>query len=242
MHTRSLTVAATILALASLAACSGSHHPSATSTPPTSTVPASSAPATPPSKAVLTSFMLIAADLPSGWTGTPPQPDPNDDKYHAAFATCTGIPDSNAKRVAEVDSDDFSMDNATVSSSATSFSSQGAVDSDRAALLGAKATDCFKTLVAAELKDSLPSGASEGTLQIAITPTAAGGPAGVLAMLSAQVDVTETGQTVTAYSNVAFIAGPLVEAEVDAENVGAPVDTDVLDAAITAVAQRVAEG
>ena len=88
-----------------------------------------------------------------------------------------------------------------------------------------------------------PAGATVGTPTVTVTPgNPAGTPSNVIATASVTVPVTVSGQNVTVYLGVAFIAGTLVEAQVDTENVGMPFDSATATAAIKAVADRVATG
>jgi hypothetical protein len=50
------------------------------------------------------------------------------------------------------------------------------------------------------------------------------------------------GQQVRVYLTVAFITGPLIEAEVDAENVGTPVPATVVNPLVATVATRAPKG
>jgi len=56
----------------------------------------------------------------------------------------------------------------------------------------------------------------------------------------ASVPVVGSGGRVTAYLSFVYLIGPLIEAEVDGENIGAPVPAAVLQSAVKAVAGRTA--
>jgi hypothetical protein len=233
-------VSAAALAALALAACSSSTSgkPS-TSSPKSSTGAASSTSAASggggaPTKDKLTSFQLTAADLPSTWKGTAADnSDTSVDQEEVKLASCLGVPDSGSKRDAQVSSDDFALGDATISSQATSISSQAIIDQDAKGITGPKATPCIK---------QLPAGAKIDRVDITVTPGSGGLGSNVIATASGAIVITVSGQQVSAYVNVAFIAGKLVEAEVDAESVGAPIDQTVMSKAVTAVAKRVAAG
>jgi len=82
--------------------------------------------------------VLQPSDLPAGWTSTPYQADPNEAAELAALMRCLGLPNTASDKVAEANSDDFHLGDASVSSSASSYRSQSAVDSNVAALHSSK--------------------------------------------------------------------------------------------------------
>ena len=144
--------------VAALAACSSSSpaSPSASSGSP---VPASSRPA-PVSLSQLNKIVLRSADFPVGWKGAPYQPDPSDSATNAAFTKCLGVPDTDSDKVADAHSDDFSLGDASVSSDASSYRSQGDLNSDVAALHSPKFSSCFTQLMNKQLASSLPMGST----------------------------------------------------------------------------------
>ena len=56
------------------------------------------------------------------------------------------------------------------------------------------------------------------------------------------IRVSANGQRVAVYVTVAFITGPLIEAEVDTSNAGTPVPASVVKSLVATVANRAAEG
>ena len=77
-------------------------------------------------------------------------------------------------------------------------------------------------------------------LSVRITPGPGGGPDNVVATVNCKMTVTASGQQATVYLNSALIRGSHIEAEVDFENVGAPVPSALQARVIAAVAGRVA--
>lgn len=225
--------------VAVLAACSSS---SPSSTPTSGASPAASASATPASQSHLKTIVLQSADFPSGWKGTPHQPDPNQSSNDTAMVQCIGARDTSADKVAEANSDDFAQGNASVSSSATSYKSQSDLDSDVAMLHSSKVSPCFEQMMKKELTASLPAGSTIETTSINITPGSAGGPSNVVATGTGTIKVKVNGQEVPVYLTVAFITGPLIEAEVDTENLGTPVPASVVNPLVSTVATRAAKG
>ena len=93
-----------------------------------------------------------------------------------------------------------------------------------------------------QLAASLPPGGTIESASIKIAPGSAGGPANVVATGTGTVKVGMNGQQVPVYLTVTFITGPLIEAEVDAENVGTPVPASVVNPLVATVATRAAKG
>ncbi len=200
---------------------------------------ASSPPAGPPATPQLTAIALHASDLPAGWAGTPPDPDPNEASENAALAACVGGKDTSPDETGESNSDDYALDNASVSSSAISFKSQADVTSDIAILKSPKIDSCYKQLAVSEL-GALPAGATLTSTEIEVTPGSGGGPSNVVATGSGKIEVTVSGQQLAFYLDIAFITGPLIEAEVDFFNIGGTVPTALRTSLIAKVAARAA--
>jgi hypothetical protein len=196
----------------------------------------------PASLSQLKKIVLRPADLPSGWKGAAYQPDPNDSADNAALMKCVGARDTDSDKVAEAHSDDFALGNASISSSATSYRSQSDLDSDEATLHNPKVSPCFEQMTKKQLAASLPAGSVIESTSIKITPGSAGGPANVVATGTGTIKVQADGQQIPVYLTVAFITGPLIEAEIDTENVGAPVPASVVNPLVATVATRAAEG
>lgn len=223
-----------------LAGCSSSGSgKGSTAHPGGSTATSSKAPAALPE---LTKIVLHAADLPAGWKGTPYQADPNDAADQAEMVRCVGARSTAADKVAEANSEDFALGDASISSSATSYRTQSDVDVDVAIMHSPKVSTCINQLFTKQISSSLPSGAKILNESIKITPGSAGGPANVIATGKGTVTVNVSGQQGTIYLTVAFITGPLIEAEVDTENVGSPVPESLVQSLVTAVANRAAKG
>jgi len=186
--------------------------------------------------------VLQSADLPSGWKGAPYKPDPHDAANTAALMSCVGARNTDPDKVAEAHSDDFALGDASISSSASSYRSQSDLDSDVAMLHSPKLSACFEQMVKKQLAASLPAGATIDSASITITPGSAAGPANVVATGAGTIKVRVNGQQVPVYLTVAFITGPLIEAEVDTENVGTPVPASVVTPLVATVATRAVKG
>jgi hypothetical protein len=216
-------------------------------TAPATSGPATSGPATsaapPPSTtAALTAIVLQTADVPSGWTGTPNTPDPGEAATQAALVACVGGKDVFADQIAEVHSDDFNLSTASLSSQASKFRSQADVDADVSILNSPKISNCYEVLLRKELATGLPAGATLGAVTVHITPGQGGGPSNIAGTGTGTIAFSANGASSVVYVAVAFITGPLIEAEVDAENVGVPVPAAVFTQAVTTVAGRAAKG
>ena len=182
------------------------------------------------------------ADLPQGWKGTPYQPDPNDSADNAAMMKCVGARNTDSDKVAEANSDNFALGNASISSSAASYRSQSDLNADVATLHSPKLSPCFEQMMKKQLAASLPAGSTIESASIKITPGSAGSPANVVATGTGTIKVRVNGQQAPLYLTVAFITGPLIEAQVDTENVGAPVPASVVNPLLATVATRAVKG
>lgn len=220
---------------------------SATTSSSSSSSASSSAPAASPSPTVtpatvvqLKKIVLRTTDLPRGWKGVPAQSDDSDTADQAELLKCVGAKNTDADKVATADSADFVLKDATISSTASSYKSQSSLDNDIALLKNPKLIPCFSQLLTKAIATSLPEGAKLGTVTVKFTPGPGAGPANVAGSGLATVPITISGQHVKVYVNFVYITGPLMEIELDAENVGAPVPAAVLRAAVKAVADRAA--
>ena len=109
-------------------------------------------------------------------------------------------------------------------------------------LHSSKLSGCFEQMIKKQLASSLPAGSTIESTSINITPGSGGGPSNVVATGTGTIKVKASGQEVAVYLTVAFITGPLIEAEVDAQNVGSPVPASVMNSLVSTVATRAAQG
>lgn len=234
-----LAVACTGLVL-TLAACGSSTNGNG-GTAPSSSSPAASPAASPAPLAKLAKIVLQATDLPTGWKGTPYKPDPGDAADQAAMVHCVGARNTDKDKVAEAHSDDFALGDASISSSATSYRSQSDLDADVAMLHSPKVSPCFDQLLKKQLATSLPAGATIESALIKVTPGSTGGPANVVAAGTGTVKLSANGQQVALYVSVAFITGPLIEAEVDTDTIGTRIPASVVQTLVATMATRAAK-
>ena len=101
---------------------------------------------------------------------------------------------------------------------------------------------CYTQLVKKQIVTSLPAGATTASASIKIRLGSEGGPANVVGTETDTVEVSANGKQVPVYVTAAYITGPLIEAEVDTENVGSPVPASVVNALVATVATRAAKG
>jgi hypothetical protein len=189
----------------------------------------------------LAKLLLVPSDLPSGWTASAAQTSADDGAAQARFATCVGIRNTHADKVAEADSPEFSNKTASISSSASSYSSAADVTADKSAFQdGAKATRCMTTMLRSEMSGQLPAGATLDSIDLKVLPGHNGGPANVIAKITGTIKVTSSGQHFQVYLDSTYIAGTKIEAEVDFESFSTPVDAALQAKLVKAVAQRVA--
>jgi hypothetical protein len=213
-----------------------------TAVAPSSPLPPSSAPpaADPPATPQLTAIALQPADLPAGWTASAPDPDPNGAAESATQAKCVGGRDNYSDETGESNSDDYSLDDATISSDVTSFRSQADVADDIAILKSPKIDACFVRMFESEA-GTLPQGTSFDSASVLITPGSAGGPSNVVGTGAGKIEISgSAGQIADLYLNFAMITGPSIEAEIDFENLGSPVPASVRNLLIAKIAARAA--
>src|SRR6185503_4835891 len=179
-----------------LAGCGSSPHdpgPTATASKHSIASPQSPAP-----KSLLEQIVLQAADLP-GWTAAPYQDDPSDNQDELDLLSCAGGRNTDSDKVAEVNSSDFSLDQATLSSNATSYRSQSDVDGDVAVLRSPKFASCYQGLVKDQLGKSLPAGTKVRSAKVTIAPRGAGSPANLAATASGVITVATGSMSLTLY-------------------------------------------
>ena len=196
----------------------------------------------PPSHATLAGVPVKAGDLPSSWQASPSSPDRSGDAAASAqMRSCVGGRSTRADLVDTVYSDDFTEGHATISSNAKSYKSQDDIARDTALLKSPKVDTCYEQVLKQLLQKTLPATANIGNVSVQITPGSGGGPSNLVATGAASVDLSAQGQQATVYVDIAFISGPLVEAQVSFESIGKHVDEALQRQVISAVAERAAE-
>jgi hypothetical protein len=198
--------------------------------------------ATPPHAARLKGAMLTSEDLPSGWKSTPhnAKDDKGNKASQAKLMKCVGAKNTDADRVATVNSPDFSKGSMHVTSSANSYSAESDVASDIAVLRSKKIDACYRTLLQSQIATTLPPNLKLVGSRIVIKPKP-GGPSNEVAELRATMTVSTGGKHVPIYVRIAFIRGRMTEAEVQAENVLKPVPDALMTKLASAVSGRVAK-
>jgi hypothetical protein len=242
---RHVRVCVTGLGIALIAGCSSASPSTSTAGSPSSLAaspPAASPPATAASPSQLSRTVLQAVDLPAGWKSKPYTADPRQAASQAALTKCVGTRNTDSDKVAEAHSPGFAYGAASVSSSAASYRSQSALDSDIAMLKSPKLASCYEQTLKKQLVTALPSGATIESASFKITPGAVGDPANVVATGTGAVKVTVKGQRVAVYASIAYITGPLMEVEVDTTNIGEPVTASLVRSMVARVAARAAKG
>lgn len=185
---------------------------------------------------------LQSADLPGGWVGAPYSADPSDAANRATLLQCVGGRNTDSDKTGEAHSQDYSLADATISSQASSYRSQDDLTADIAIIGSPKISSCYDQLVRGQISASLPAGTTVNSVSFMIAAGAGGGPGNVIGTGTGTINVTSSGQTADVYLNVAFITGPLIEAEIDFENVDQPVPADTRSALIAKIAARASTG
>jgi hypothetical protein len=231
--------------VALLAGCGSTSSKTTTSTAAGSLTPSSSSPTSavpsPASESQLAKIVLQPSDLPPDWTPTPYKAEPGDTAAQAALLRCLGVLSTASDKVAEAHSFDFTLGDARVSSSASSYRSQSAVDANVAALHGSKFSPCIEQRVKRQVAAQLPAGAAIESVSVKVTPGSAGGPANIVATGGGTIKISVGGQHGVYYLRVAYITGPLILAEVDAENANIPAPAPQWESLVSAVADRAAQ-
>jgi hypothetical protein len=218
-----------------------SSAPPVSSASPATTASTAAKASTLPSTPRLAAIVIQPAEVPAGLTATPHEADADDASSEAAMVQCVGGRDTDPDKIAEADSPDFTQNGGSVSSSATSYKTQADVDADVAFINSPKINSCYAQLAKSQLAGSLPAGGTVDAVTFAITPGHGSGPANVAGIGTGTITATVSGQQVTIYLDMAFITGPLTEAEVDIENPSQPVPATLFTQLTTAVANRAAQ-
>jgi hypothetical protein len=179
---------------------------------------------------------------------TPNKADPNAGGGAAELANCVAGRSTNSHTVVSADkpvhadSPDFVLADASISSSATGYRSSSDFDSHVAMLRNPKLSTCLRQEFAKQFGTSLPAGAKIELATLNVTPGSGGGPANVVATCTVTIKVSMNGQEAAGYMSIAFMTGPLIEAEVEAFNLGTPIPASAVKALVAHVATRAAEG
>jgi hypothetical protein len=206
----------------------------------TPSTPPVSAPATgtAPSEAALNAIVAQQGDVPTGYTGQAPDTSSDDSTNEQQIVQCVGATNVNpADKIQEVHGNDFVQNPQTISSDATSYKSQAAVDALVSVITNSKAQDCFDKLLKQQVE---ASGGTVTSANITITPGSNGGPSNVFALLQGSVDVTAQGQKATLNVIEAFIQGRQLVSTVSVEAINANADVNAFKQVGLAVATRAA--
>jgi hypothetical protein len=212
--------------------------PAVITTPPV--VTSSSAPTggTAPTHDALTGIVVQQGDVPAGYTSAAPDTSSDDAANQAKVVQCVGSTAVDpTDRIEEVHGNDFAKDPQTVSSDATSYKSQAAVDALVAVLQNPKAQGCFDAF---EREQVATQGGSVISSKVTITPGNNGGPSNVVALLRGTVVVKLQGQKITVNVVEGFIQGRQLLATVSVVGVNTAVDVNLFKAVGAAVANRAA--
>lgn len=236
-------VGATVLVSALLAGCTTTVTGTATLASGGSGAPSTdnrtpAAPA-PPGEADLQGTLVQRADLPADWAA---RTSPNvDERSMPGLAACLGGRDSSTDIDETGGTSAFVDAHAdTLASTATSFLSQGDVDSDAALLRDPRAPDCFASALSDALR-LVPHGSTLGAASFTVTPGNGGGPSNVMAVATGSVPLTNPGRpTVTIHVEYVFVAGRMAEAELAFISGDASLPADLRDNLVATVARRMA--
>lgn len=189
----------------------------------------------------LEKFVLKPTDFAPGWTAEPPAVDTDDASESAAIAKCLGVRDSYPNRLAELDSAIFSMGQAKISSSVSSFRTEEDVASDVAGRTGPRALPCleetFKELVAKTSRPEAPT----GDPNLKYTTGSGDGPSNVIGRVEASFSVTSEGRRDTVYIDTVFVTGKRLEGSVTFTTAGSRIPAALRSDLVGKVAARMAQ-
>lgn len=193
----------------------------------------------PPSHARLAGVPVQQSDLPAGWQGSAPDHS-GDAATSAQMDRCVGATKTTSDQVDTAYADDYTQGSATISSNAKAFKSQDDVARDTALLKSPKVDSCYEQVLRGLLEQQLPATATINNVSVHITPGSGGGPVNLEATGTATINLSAQGQQVSLFADLAFISGPLVEAQVSFQDVGRHVPEALQRQVIKAVAERAA--
>ena len=218
---RGRTTRATLIVLMfAVGACGGGKKDSSSESSSTSTtVPDAATEA-----AAAPSLLLVQSDLPAGWKATPHQDDPGDAAIQKKLADCAGASDP-SRSIANLDSPDFDLGDAEVSSSVDVVATRADFEKDVAALKSSKYVTCVKQLFGTELERQIQQEAPDATVDdVSLARVASPTYGDVTVALKGTVTLTVKGRTVVFYlSDYAFGRGRS-EVDVNFFNIGRPFD------------------
>lgn len=197
---------------------------SSTTTSGSSSTTSTTAPDAAAEEAAARALLLVQADLPAGWKPTPHEDDPNDAVLEKKLADCTGASDP-SRAIANVNSPDFDLGDAEVSSSVDIAATQANFDKDVAALKSSKYATCVQQLFRSELQRQILQEAPDATVDdVSLARVASPTYGDVTVAFKGTVTFTVKHQTVVLYlSDYAYGQGRR-EVDLSFFNVGRPFD------------------
>jgi hypothetical protein len=181
-------------------------------------------------------LLLESSDLPAGWKATPHQKDPSQKAFDDELAACVGRPSPDTYTTADIDSPDFSMDNAGASSSATLVRTVEDFKADVAAASGPKYGSCVKRGLAKLLPGQLPAGASVQSVAVEPLPVASYGEFSQGFRATTKLKVQ--GQPVSTYEDSVLLGKGRIELSASFSNTGQPFDPALKQALLAKLAAR----
>lgn len=208
-----------------LAACGGggSKSSSTTSAPSTSAASGTTSGAKDASaEARARKLVLVQADFPQGWTGTPASADTAEDKAaNQEFSTCIGS-SGESTQIADVKGDDFTMGSPATQagSEAQIVKEEAAYRKDVAALKGPKFQPCFQDLLAKALTRA--AGGTPANVQVSPLSVPTFGDVSVGLRMSATITVQ--GQSLSLVIDAVAIGKDKAEVTGTFSNLAQPFD------------------
>jgi hypothetical protein len=217
VRTPARAIAVVVLATLGLVGCSDDDG-SLTVADPGSTLPGGSTTTAPTGEAKrLADLVLIASDLPDGWSGT--TPDGSDAAAAEELAACAGA-SGKAATAAEFSGQDFAKDSDQISSEALLVKDDAAYAKDVAAVKSDRFITCLKEQVTKEVQPSLAG----RTLSIDVADLAVPRHGDVSLGRRLTVTVQGGGDTLKLFADFVVLGKKRIELSASFLGVGRPID------------------
>lgn len=168
-------------------------------------------------------LVLTATDMPAGWTGTQPTPDPEADAQGKALAACAGAVDPDVAESASVEGQDFEKDTASVSSEVTFVKTPDQARTDLAAITSSKFEPCAEKFAGDALRGEL-EGSGAALESVTFDPIAIDKYGDATQAFRMTATVVAGDQRLSIYLDLIFILKGRAEITVSFTEVGKPFD------------------
>lgn len=180
--------------------------------------------------------VLMASDLPSGWSSRPHEQLPGETELRSDIARCLGITPLDERATAEAMSDDFTQNMATVSAVVWFVSSEEEASDDAAAYAGGMFPECAGPGYGAQIEAVGPEGNTLSALEITEVDAPEVGDGAVAHRVSAVIQFGEI--TVPITIDLVHVFDGRAEIELTVVSPGAPFEREFVNDLAEAMADR----